>query len=90
MIEILPTPRLAGAPPVVEHVKRDFNHWVDALTQVPEDTRGFYPCRRHHVDLGDDTQWYIWHELKDKDNNILTQAARKTRASSTYPNGIYG
>ena len=62
MMELAITAQQADACISVSHVKREHNKWADQLSNG--DTKGFDKNKRHHFDLNDQTNWWIWHELR--------------------------
>ena len=62
MMELALTSHQSDAFISISHVKREHNQWADDLSN--DITDGFDPRKRHHFDLNDDTNWWIWHELK--------------------------
>ena len=66
MMELVVAAQRVGATPHIIHVKRGYNIWADQLTHHPPDLQGFDPARRHRFDLADDTNWDIWHTLRQR------------------------
>ena len=64
--DILLEPQLAcyysDAVVTASHVKREFNEWADALSK--QNTEGFNPALRRHMDITAEGNWITWQLLK--------------------------
>ena len=62
LLELQLACHFSDAVVVASHVKREFNQWADALSK--QDTQGFNPALRRHMNIDEDGHWLTWHTLK--------------------------
>ena len=62
MLELQLTCHFSETVVTASHVKRGSNTWADELSK--KDFTGFTPSHRCTLDITNDSNWLVWHELK--------------------------